>query len=200
MFKGGSEDVCDVKSRISILFNYHNDIENLNDGELFPVVIDDDDISLESDSTEIMHNIETQTSRKSIPSKHSVGIATVQSTANSTSKQSVCIQIEEALHLPKYLAGEEYTEPEVYVSYQIPGAKVISTDAIKSIKPKWNFRENMTMDIQVIKEKRNEFKVWRCVENGMRSSKDLLIGVAEVDTSPLFYGKLKFLFSEVQYY
>lgn len=134
-------------------------------------------------------DIHTQTSRRSILSKHSVGLASVEDNVVAPAKPNVCIQIEEALHLPKYLCGEEHLEPEVYVSCQLPEAKVVSTDALKSVKPKWNFRTDVTMDVQVLKEKRFEFKLWRCVQNGKRSSKDLLIGVAEIDTSPLFYGR-----------
>ena len=107
-----------------------------------------------------------------------------------SNQTNMSVHIEEALHLPKYQRAEEYHQPEVYVSYHIPPADVIYTSIIKSIKPRWNFRiENSKVDICALKEKRIEFKVWRAVGHEVCMERDLVMGVAEVDTSLLFYGK-----------
>jgi len=101
----------------------------------------------------------------------------------------VSVQIEEALHLPTYLSGDEHCIPSSYVTCQLPDNNQLMTSLTSTtIKPKWNFRQELRLDFDKIKGKLIEFTVWRCVGTMVDTVKDIQIGIAKIDTTPLFHG------------
>lgn len=111
-------------------------------------------------------------------------------TESDDGKLSIRFQIEEALHLPTHLKGSESMEPDVYVSYELEKKGLVFTDiSHKSVKPRFNFQKLEKVHREVFDGKNLDFKVWRCVSNVQNAEKDILIGVAKVDVSALFYGK-----------
>lgn len=143
-----------------------------------------------SDSEEsLLNNICTQTSHPKVQEQEVQAKLSNVDAQKDDKKISVCVQIEEALHLPKYLSGEEHFEPNTYATCQLLDQSLVTNLINKSVKPRWNFRRECKIDVQNLRGEFLEFKVWRCIGSTINRNKDLHIGMTKVDTSPLFYGK-----------
>ncbi|XP_057312675.1 C2 domain-containing protein 3-like isoform X2 [Hydractinia symbiolongicarpus] len=182
LFKPGAENICDCSARISISFNEkYTEVDTKTNGSLDS---SSEDATLLNESN-LLNDICTQTSGNKITQND--GLQEV--TESDDGKLSIRFQIEEALHLPTYLKESESMEPDVYVSYELEKKGLVFTDIYhKSAKPRFNFQKLEKVHREVFDDKYLDFKVWRCVSNIQNAEKDILIGVAKVDVSALFYG------------
>lgn len=182
LFKPGAENICDCRARISISFNEkHTEVDTKTNGSLEYSSED----ATQLNESNLLNDICTQTNGNNITQNG--GLQEV--TESDDGKLSIRFQIEEALHLPTHLKGSESMEPDVYVSYELEKKGLVFTDiSHKSVKPRFNFQKLEKVHREVFDGKNLDFKVWRCVSNVQNAEKDILIGVAKVDVSALFYG------------
>ncbi|XP_066911163.1 C2 domain-containing protein 3-like isoform X2 [Clytia hemisphaerica] len=190
LFKSDSSCICNASARICILFNQdtESDWKTLHRGaqNTRNKHSDEEDTTLETskDEESLLNNIcKTKVNEQNIQTPSMADLS-----ANNKGVQ-VSVQIEEALHLPTYLSGDEHCYPSTYVTCQLPDNNQLMTLlASTTVKPKWNFRQELRLDFDKIKGKLIKFTVWRCVGTMVDTVKDIQIGIAKIDTTSLFHG------------
>jgi len=191
LFKSDSVSVCDASSRICILFNDTEKRKNTDKLNHSSNITESDSEQSDLSDTEesLLNNICTQTSRPKVQEQEVQAKISHAGAQKDDKSISICVQIEEALHLPKYLSGEEQLEPNTYATCQLLDQLLTTKVVTKSVKPRWNFRNECKLDVENLRGEFLEFKVWRCAGTSVNQNKNLHIGLAKIDTSPLFYGK-----------
>jgi len=166
LFQAGADEICECKTRVSIALNDNpfNATLNKSTTHIHQVSMED---SFNDTDTKVVNN--------SINSKCEHNLS------------SIYFHIEEALHIPSVLFKEKSIEPDVYVTYEVESISHTPV-CYSSVKPKWNFQKEEKIDIDKFKNRDVEFKLWRCLGNEVNIEKDILMGIAKVDTSPLFAG------------
>ena len=197
LYKSDSSCVCDASTRISVLFNQEEEHQKHHRRDAKGH--HEEDLSKDSSSNEeensLLNNIYTQTSRvKLTEQKVQVKASSAEKTETdnlSNVGAIVCIQVEEAVHLPKYLSGEERLAPSTYVKCKLLDQDELVTEvAMQTVKPCWNFRKELRLDADRLKkESCIQCVLWRCVGPNPDTANDLQIGIAKIDIAPLFVGK-----------
>lgn len=145
----------------------------------------------EDDEESLLNNICTQTSRAKLKEQIVQAKPSSAETETNTTGVPLCFQIEEAMHLPKHLSGEERVEPISYVTCKLLEEELTTGLSAQTVKPSWNFRKELRLDsVERLKETCVECIVWRCVGSNADRINDFQIGTAKIDTAPLFLGKL----------
>ena len=185
-FKNGENTICTAKAKIYISFNEIDarDLQTSDNNDLSDVSeVDNNDISSQEFEGISAHKVKDQ---GSVSSKK---VGQISRSDDEVSKEKIHFHIEEALHLPRVLVKDSYIEPNVYASYQVANDDVVYTPACsRTVKPKWNFHVMENIACDKIKNTMISFKVWRCVGENLDHTRDVLMGAAVVDTSPLFLG------------
>ena len=186
LFKNGENTICTTKVKIYISFNeiLAQDLQISDNSEL-------NDVS-EVDNNDICSHEFKEISAQKVKDQGSVSskkVCQISKSDDEVLKEKIHFHVEEALHLPRVLVKDSYIEPNVYASYQIASDEIVYTPVCsRTVNPKWNFHvmENITYD--KIKNTTISFKVWKCDGENADHTRDVLMGAAVVDTSPLFSG------------
>lgn len=204
LYRSNSSSVCNSSTRICVLFNQDHDEylrKSAFGGEDRATIEDciyEEDQSSESlgenNEESLLNNICTQTSRAKLKEKIIQAKPSSEEIKTNTTGVPVCVQIEEAMHLPKWLSGEERIEPISYVTCTLMDNELTTGLSAHTAKPSWNFRKELRLDsVEHLKETCIKCVVWRCVGSSVNKTNDLQIGTAKIDTAPLFFGKSDYL-------
>ena len=201
LYRSDSSCVSDASTRICVLFNQDEKEYLRRSGVDCEVTTMEErcrgaeNLSSESLEESLLDNICAQT-RRAKPKEQTIQPSCTETQTNTAAGVLVCIQIEEAMHLPKYLSGEERLEPISYVTCKLLENELVTGLGAQSVKPNWNFRKELRLEADRLKESCIECVVWRCVGSSIDKTNDLQIGTAKIDTAPLFLGKYKNTFFE----
>lgn len=92
------------------------------------------------------------------------------------------VDVEEAMHLPNV--------SNIYVSYQLPKLPLKFTGVSKTkVKHRWQFQKQHKIKLDSLKGRRIIFQVLKCTGERQKIEEDILVGTAELDAGPLFYGE-----------
>ena len=198
LYRSDSSCVCDASTRICVLFNQDHEEYLRRSGDVTTLGdhnYERDQSSESYDENEdaeesLLNNICTQTSRAKLKEQIVQAKPSSAETETNTTGVQLCVQIEEAMHLPKHLSGEERIEPISYVTCKLLDSELTTGLSAQTAKPIWNFRKELRLDsVERLKETCIECVVWRCVSSKVDRTNDLQIGAAKIDTTPLFLGK-----------